>query len=103
MLGSRAQRGVCSGLEFVREELFVRIEVEGDTGGGGNERFGINMADDGYQGGFVGGIFELVAARIEEVFNAGLRSSLRKLGVEHFIDFLQAEVGSVGVALTSEG
>jgi len=101
-LASGAQRGVWSRLEIVREELFVRIEMEGDTGGGRNERFGINVTDDGYQGGFVGGILELVAARIEEVFDAGSRSPLRKLRVQHFIDFLEAGVGGVGVGLTSE-
>ena len=99
---SRAQRGVRSRLEFVREELFVRIEMEGDTGGGGDERFGIYVPDEGYQGGLVARIFEMVAARAEEVFDAGPRSPLRKLGVQHFIDFLKAGVGSVGVGLTSE-
>jgi hypothetical protein len=77
MLASRAQRGVWSRLEFVREESFVRIEMEGDAGGGGNECFGIYMADDGDQRGFVGGILELVAARAEEVFDARPRSPLR--------------------------
>jgi hypothetical protein len=99
MLRLRAQRGVRSRLELVGEEFLVRIEVKGDAGRGGNERFGIDMADDSYQGCFVGGIFELVAARIEEVFDAGPRSPLRKLGVEHFIDFVEARVGRVGVAL----
>jgi hypothetical protein len=47
MPGLRAQRGVWSRLEFVREKPFAGIEMEGDAGGGGNERFGINMADDG--------------------------------------------------------
>ena len=103
MPGLRAQRGVWSRLEFVREESFVRIEMECDAGGGGNERFCIYMADDGYQGGLVGGILELVAARAEEVLYTRTRSPLRKLGVEHFIDFLEARVGSVGVALTSGG
>ncbi len=103
MLGLRAQRGVWSRLEIVREESFVRIEMEGDAGGGRDESFGIYMADDGYQGSFVGGILELVAARTEEVFDAGSRSPLRKLGVQHFIDFLEAGVGSVGVTLAPKG
>lgn len=102
MLVLRAQRGVWSGLQVVREELFVRIEMESDTGGGGNERFGINMADDGYEGGFVLRILELVATRVKKVLDAGPRGPLRKLRVQHFIDFLEAGVGSVGVGFTSE-
>ena len=99
---SRAQRGVWSSLEIVGEEFFVRIEMEGDTSGGGNECFGINKPDDGYEGGFVGGILESVTTRVEEVFDAEPRSPLRKLGVQHFIDFSKAGVGGVGVSLTSE-
>src|SRR5580658_5019234 len=95
---SRAQRPIRSVLHLVGNQITVGIEVERDARGGGLERVGVDVAHEGYERIFVGGILDDVAAGLEEVVDTRQGRARRKLLVEHLVDLSQARVGSVSAS-----
>lgn len=95
---SRLQSSVGSSLQLVRKQFVVRIEMEGDARGGGLQRFGINMSDDGEDRVLVRRFLKAIATRSKEIFDTRSPRAWRKLGIQHLIDFFQACVGGVTLA-----